>query len=79
MVKKVQILGPGCANCRRLAERIEEVARQLEPPPEIEKVEALDRIVSMGVVRTPALALDGAVVVAGRVPSVSEIEGLLRR
>lgn len=77
-MKKLQILGTGCPNCRRLTAQTEEAARNLGLQVEIEKVEDLGAIVEMGVLRTPALAVDGTVEVSGRVPSVAEIEQLLR-
>jgi len=77
-MKKLQILGTGCPNCRRLTALTEEAARNLGLEVEIEKVEDLDAIVEAGVLRTPALAVDGTVKVSGRVPSVGELEQLLR-
>ena len=76
-MKKLQILGTGCVNCQRLFANAEEAARELGLEAEIEKVEDLGEILSFGVMRTPALAVDGEVVVMGRVPSVPELEGLL--
>lgn len=77
-MKKLQILGTGCPSCRRLTALTEEAARNVGLQFEIEKVEDVDAIVEMGVLRTPALAVDGTVKVSGRVPSVGELEQLLR-
>lgn len=77
-MKKLQILGTGCPSCRRLTALTEEAARGLGLHYEIEKVEDVNAIVEMGVLRTPALAVDGTVRVSGRVPSVAELEELLR-
>ena len=74
---KLQILGTGCANCRRLTAATEAAARNLGLDYELEKVEDIDSIIAFGVMRTPALAVDGVVKVGGRVPSVAEIESLL--
>ncbi len=76
-MSKLQILGTGCANCRRLQTHVEEAASELGLEFEIEKVEDLSEILSFGVMRTPALAVDGEVRVAGRVPSIPELKGLL--
>jgi small redox-active disulfide protein 2 len=76
-MKKIEILGPGCARCRQLAETAEEAARQLGLSYELEKVEDLDRILKYGVMMTPALVVDGEVKVFGRVPSVTEVKSLL--
>lgn len=74
---KLEIFGTGCANCKRLRQVTERAARELGLDVELEKVEELDAILSAGVVRTPALAVDGDLVVSGRVPSLTEVRGLL--
>ncbi len=76
-VLQLQILGTGCKKCRQLASFAEEAAHNLGLELELEKVEDLDAIVELGVVRTPALVVEGEVVSSGRVPAVSEIERLL--
>jgi small redox-active disulfide protein 2 len=76
-MKKLQILGAGCAKCHELAERTEAAATALGLEFGMEKVRDLREIMGFGVMRTPALVVDGAVKVAGRVPSVEEIKGML--
>jgi small redox-active disulfide protein 2 len=76
-MKKLHILGGGCAKCHELADRAAAAAKELGLEFELEKVSDLQRIMGYGVMRTPALVVDGAVKVAGRVPSVEEIKELL--
>jgi len=76
-MKKLQILGTGCAKCTRLAEATEHAAQSLGLPYEIEKVTEIQRIMSFGVMMTPALVVDGVVKVSGKVPSHEEIQKLL--
>ncbi len=75
---KIQILGPGCAQCRRLAENVEQAVRALGLDCTIEKVTKIDDILALGVMIPPALVVDGKVVAAGQVLGVGEIEKLLR-
>ncbi len=75
---KIQILGGGCAKCRKLAENAEMAARELGLDYEIEKVTDLNDIVSFGVMVTPALAVDGQVKSVGKVASVDEIKQMIR-
>jgi small redox-active disulfide protein 2 len=75
---KIQILGTGCPKCRKLAEEAEAAATELGLDFQIEKVTGLNEIMAFGVMMTPALAVDGAVKVAGKVPSREEIKNLLR-
>jgi small redox-active disulfide protein 2 len=77
-MKKIQVLGPGCANCSRLASVAEAVAKELGLEYELEKVTEITAIVGFGVMKTPALAVDGKVLVSGRVPSRDDIRKLLQ-
>ena len=74
---KIQILGTGCAKCKKLAENAEEAARELGRPIEVEKVSDINEIMKFGVMITPALAFDGEVKVVGKVPSVKDIKAIL--
>jgi small redox-active disulfide protein 2 len=78
-MKKLQILGSGCAKCGELADKTQAAATSLGLEYELEKVSDLKQIMGFGVMRTPALVVDGVVKVAGRVPSVDEIKTLLAR
>jgi small redox-active disulfide protein 2 len=74
---KLQILGTGCAKCNALTQATEQAAQTLGLPYELEKVTDLNRIMSFGVMITPALVVDGKVKVSGKVPSVDEIKTML--
>jgi small redox-active disulfide protein 2 len=76
-MKKIQILGTGCAKCQKLAAVADEAARGLDLTYEIEKVTEIDRIMGFGVMFTPALVVDGVVKVAGKVPTLEETKKLL--
>ncbi len=76
-MKKLQILGTGCAKCTKLAEHAEAAAQALGIEYEIEKIKDINAIMGFGVMMTPALAVDGEVKVAGKVPSADEIKKML--
>lgn len=76
-MKKLQILGTGCAKCNALTMATEKAAQTLGLEYELEKVTDLNRIMAFGVMMTPALVVDGKVKVSGKVPSVDEIKKLL--
>jgi small redox-active disulfide protein 2 len=76
-MKTLQILGSGCANCQRLAKNVEAAAKELGMDFTLEKVTDIQAIVSAGVMRTPALVVDGEVKLYGRVPNVDEIKTIL--
>lgn len=70
---KLEVLGTGCTKCKRLYDNVVEAVKKTDVQAEVVKVEALEDIVSRGVMITPSLFLDGEEVVSGRVPAVSEI------
>jgi small redox-active disulfide protein 2 len=76
-MKKIQILGTGCPKCRKLAENAEAAAKELGIEYTIEKVTKINDIMKMGVMVTPALAIDGEVKTAGKVASPEDIKKML--
>lgn len=73
----IKILGSGCPNCHRLEANVKEAANHLGIDAEFEKVTDMKAIVAYGVMRTPALVIDGKVVSSGRVLSVGEAEKII--
>lgn len=74
---KIQIFGTGCPKCKMLAQNAEKAVKELGLACEIEKVTEIDKILSFGVMMTPALAIDGEVKSAGKVLSSDEIKKIL--
>lgn len=77
-MKKLQILGTGCAKCIKLAANTEEAARKAGIAYEIEKVTDINQIMKFGVMMTPALAVDGEVKSVGKVLSSGDIEKIIK-
>ncbi|HEY5672924.1 MAG TPA: thioredoxin family protein [Malonomonas sp.] len=78
-MKKIQILGTGCAKCQKLADNTKQAADGLGLDYQLEKVTELNQIMAFGVMTTPGLAVDGKVLLVGKVPSAAEIEKLLNQ
>ncbi len=74
---KIEVLGTGCAKCKRLFANVQEAVKDLKIAAEVVKVEELDEIVNRGVMLTPALFINGEVRAEGRVPCVDEIKTML--
>ncbi|MCL5096980.1 MAG: thioredoxin family protein [Candidatus Omnitrophica bacterium] len=74
---QILVIGPGCSRCKTLAQLTERAVKELGLTAEINKVTDLKQIMALGVLMTPALAVDGALKVAGRVPPLEEIKKLL--
>ena len=73
------VIGPGCSKCKTLAQFTEQAVKELGVTAEINKVTDLKQIMALGVMMTPALAVNGTIKVVGKVPSVAEIKSLLQQ
>ncbi len=76
-MKRIEILGTGCPKCIKLAEAAADAAESLDIECEITKVTDIQKILAYGVMMTPALVVDGAVKVVGKVPSIEDLKKLL--
>ncbi len=70
---KIEILGTGCPKCQKLYGNANEAVEKAGISAEIIKITDLSEIAGYGVMLTPALVIDGAVKVSGKVPSADEI------
>ena len=75
---KIEILGAGCPRCKKLFQNTEEAIKELNIDAEVVKVEDIQKIMSVGVMLTPAFTVDGEVKSAGKVLSVDEIKNILK-
>ncbi len=73
----LEVLGSGCTKCRKLEKATVEVVNENNLDSEVHKVEDIVQIIKYGVMSTPALVINGKVVVSGRVPSKTEIKSLI--
>jgi len=77
-MKKLQILGAGCNRCKKLEEHTKAAADALGIDYVLEKITELNEITSFGVVMTPALAINGTIVLSGKVPDVNELKEIIK-
>jgi small redox-active disulfide protein 2 len=75
---KIQVIGPGCHKCKTLAQLTEQAVVELGITAEITKVSDLKQIMAMGVMMTPALAVNGTVKLSGKLPTLAEVKALLQ-
>lgn len=74
---EIKVLGTGCARCKSLEKITKKAVEELGIDASVEKVEDIQEIMNYSVMRTPALVIDGRVVMSGKVPGVSELKNLL--
>ena len=77
-MKKIQILGGGCAKCGVLYKNADEAAKKIGLEYEMEKITDFKVIMQLGVMTTPAIVIDGVVKASGKVLTVLECEELLK-
>lgn len=75
---KIEVLGPGCKNCETTARRIEEIIEELRIEAELNHITDMNEVMERGIALTPAVTIDGEVVVSGEVPSRDKIKELLQ-
>ncbi len=74
---EIKVLGPGCANCKRLYQEAERAIAEAGQPATLTKVESIEEIAAYGLLRTPGLVIDGQVVASGRIPKAAEIVSMI--
>lgn len=73
----IKVLGPGCTNCKNLEKVTINALAELNITASVEKVEDIHKIMSYGIMRTPALVINEKVVLYGRVPAVNELKEII--
>ena len=76
-VHVIEVLGPGCARCKETHRVVLQVVEEAQLDCEVQKSESMDRMIELGVLKTPAVAFDGKVVLSGHLPKSDEVKQLL--
>ncbi len=74
---KIQVAGPGCMNCKTTEQRVFNACAELGVDADISHVYDWNEMAKLGVLRTPAVVIDGEIVVMGGVPSVADLKNLI--
>ena len=69
----IKVLGPGCANCKKLEEVTRQVLASLNLDAEIMKVTDMQHIIAYEVLKTPGLVINEKLVSSGRIPSPDNV------
>lgn len=75
--KKIEVLGPGCSRCKQTFRVVQDVVAAAGLPIEVIKDESIERMMALGLMATPGVAVDGKVVISGRIPKAEEVRQLL--
>jgi len=74
---KIEILGPGCTRCKETFRVVRHVVEQAGLDANVVKDESIERMMALGLMSSPGVAVDGKVVVSGRIPKADEVRELL--
>jgi len=75
---KIEVLGMGCPKCMSTEQNLRKALAELSLQAEVEKVTDIQQIIQRGALSTPALAIDGRLVIQGRIPTVEQLKELIR-
>jgi len=76
---KIQVLGSGCTRCHTLYELTAEAVSELHLTDTVEYSTDVSKIVELGVMQSPVLAIDGKPILVGLVPDKEKIKSLLQK
>ena len=74
---KIQIAGPGCPRCEATERNVFNACAELDLAADISHLRDVKEFAALGVILTPAVLVDGKIVVAGKVPTVAELKEIL--
>ncbi len=77
MAINIKVLGTGCPKCNSLEKLTRKAVIESGIDAEIEKVEDIMKIMEYGIMKTPALVINGEVKISGRLPSEKELKEYL--
>ena len=76
---KIQVLGSGCPTCKKLYELTQKAVSQLGLNEEVEYINDVSKIIEMGLMTSPVLAIDGKAVMVGFTPDIEIIKDLIKK
>ena len=76
---QIQVLGSGCPTCKKLFELTKQAIEELDLKTEVEYITDIQKIVEMGVMSSPVLAIDGKPAITGFLPDVEKIKDTIKK
>jgi small redox-active disulfide protein 2 len=74
---KIQVLGSGCPTCKKLFELTSRAVKELGIETEVEYITAIEKIIELGVMQAPVLAINNKPVLVGTLPDLQTIKDLI--
>lgn len=74
---QIQVLGSGCPTCKKLFEQTKQAVSELKLDIEVEYSNDIQKIIELGAMSSPVLAINNKIVMAGQVPGVERIKEII--
>lgn len=78
-IKSIKVLGAGCKSCHQQYENVKEAVKAMGLSVEVEYITDMEKVMSYGVMRMPALVVNEKVVSMGKVLKAADVVNLLRK
>jgi len=75
--RRIEVLGPGCARCKETFRVVRHVVEESGVDAEVVKDESVERMMELGLLSTPGVAVDGKIAFSGRIPKAEEVRKVL--
>jgi len=75
---KIQVLGSGCPTCKKLFELTKKAVEELELKTKVEYITDIQKIIEMGLMSSPVLAINGKPILIGFVPDIEKIKKIIK-
>jgi len=76
---KIEVLGPGCPKCNATFENVKKALSELGKSAEVVKVTDINTMIEKGIMQTPALIIDGKLIVQGKIATVEQIKQFINK
>jgi len=76
---KIQVLGSGCPTCKKLFELAQKAVEELNLKTEVEYITDIQKIIEMGLMSSPVLAINGKPILTGFVPNIEKIKEAIKK
>ena len=76
-INSIQVLGSGCPTCKKLHELTVEATKQLNVTTEVEYITDIQKIIELGIMSSPVLAINGKAVLVGELPSLDKVKEII--
>jgi small redox-active disulfide protein 2 len=75
---KIQVLGSGCATCKKLFEIVQKAVSELKINADVEYSTDIQKIIDMGLMQSPVLVINERPVLVGFISDLEKIKKIIQ-